>query len=98
MHRVPHFIQGALFGPALIGLILILKVACPTKAGAECFADQLAVPIFLPLIFIYKIVDEGLIMYHELWFVVIYWSIIGLLIGLMFDLWGRRKTQVTNVE
>lgn len=88
--RIPYFVQGALFGPALIGLSIILKVLCPTSADAGCFADSLAVPIFLPLIFIYKIVDDGLVMYHELWFVVLYWSFVGLLVGLIFDLRERK--------
>jgi len=90
MH-VPYSIQGALFGPALIGLSLFLKVLCLTPTGMGCFADFLAVPIFLPLIFIYKIVGEGWIMYHELWFVVLYWSLVGCLIGLIFDLRTRRS-------
>ena len=97
MH-VPYSIQGALFGPALIGLTLVLKVMCPAPLGAGCFADSLAVPIFLPLIFVYKIVGGGLVMYHELWFVVLYWSLVGLLAGLIFDLRGRKEVQVTNVQ
>jgi len=84
--RIPYFVQGAFFGPALIGLTLVLKVACPASVGAGCFADSLAVPIFLPLIFVYKIVGGGLVMYHELWFVALYWSLVGLLAGLIFDL------------
>ena len=88
--RTPYSIQGALFGPALIGLSIILKVLCPTSVGAGCFADSLSVPIFLPLIFVYKIVDDSLVMYHELWFVVLYWSLVGLLVGLIFDLRKRK--------
>ena len=90
MH-IPYSIQGALFGPAFIGLSLVLKVFCPAPAGAGCFADHLAVPIFLPLIFVYEIVDESLVMYHELWFVILYWSFAGFLIGLIFDLRTRRS-------
>ena len=96
--RIPYFVQGALFGPALIGLSIVLKVLCPTSVGAGCFADSLAVPIFLPLIFVYKIVDDSLVMYHELWFVVLYWSLVGLLVGLIFDLRGRKEVQMTNVQ
>ena len=84
--RIPYFVQGAFFGPALIGLSIILKVLCPPATGAACFADNLAVPIFLPLIFVYKIVGENLVVVHELWFVVLYWSLVGFLIGLIFDL------------
>ena len=89
MH-MPYSIQGALFGPVLIGLSLILKLLCPAPVGAGCLTDYLAVPIFFPLIFVYKIVGGHLIMYHELWFVVLYWSLVGLLIGLIFDLRNRR--------
>ena len=89
--QIPYFIQGLVFGPAFIGLTLILKVICPVSAGAGCFADYLAVPIFLPLIFVYKIVGDGLVISHELWFVVLYWSLIGLLLGLIFDLRTRRS-------
>ena len=49
----------------------------------------IAVPIFLPLILVYGIVGNNLIMYHELWFIVLYWSLAGLLLGLMFDLRTR---------
>lgn len=86
MMRMPYFIQGALFGPTFIGLTFILKVACPTAVSAGCFADSLAVPIFLPLIFVYKMIDGGLIMHYELWFVILYWSLVGLLVGFIFDL------------
>ena len=97
--RIPYSIQGALFGPVLISLALILKLLCPVSTGSGCFADQLAVPIFLPLIFVYKIVGGDWIMYHELWFVFIYWSFIGLLIGLIFDLRvSKNVTQMTNVQ
>ena len=36
-----------------------------------------------------KIVGEGWIMYHEFWFVLLYWGFIGFLIGLIFDLRSR---------
>lgn len=85
MH-VPYSIQGALFGPAFIGLSLVLKLLCPVSAGAGCFIDHLAVPIFLPLIIVYKIFGEGFVMSHELWFVFIYWGVVGCLLGLIFDL------------
>ncbi len=88
--RIPYFIQGTLFGPAFIGLALILKVICPVSADVGCFADSLAVPIFLPLIFVYSVVDENLVMIHELWFVLLYWSFVGLLIGFIFDLRNRQ--------
>ena len=84
--RIPYSVQGALFGPALIGLTLILKLLCPASAGASCFADHLAVPLFLPLLLLHAIIGESLVLVYELWFIVLYWSVIGLLIGLIFDL------------
>lgn len=95
--RIPYSIRGALFGPAVIGLSLLLKMVCPGTAGEGCFADFLAVPIFLPLIFVYKVVEDGWIMYHELWFVFLYWVVVGFLVGLIFDLRKRKNgDQMTN--
>lgn len=84
--RIPYFLQGVLFGPVFIGLTLVLKIICPVPAGAGCFADHLAIPIFLPLIFIYKILEQGTILAHELLFLFVYWSLVGLLLGLILDL------------
>lgn len=84
--RIPYFIQGALFGPAFIGLSLALKVLCPAPAGAGCFTDHLAVPIFLPLSFVYGVFGGNLAPAHELWFLLLYWSFVGFLVGLIFDL------------
>jgi len=88
MH-IPYFIRGALFGPAVIGLTLILKAMCPVSAGAGCFPDYLAVPIFMPLILLYATVGKSLVLVHEFWFVLLYWSVVGLFIGLIFDLRTR---------
>ena len=97
--RIPYSIQGALFGPALIGLTLIFKIMCPASTGAGCFADHLAVPIFLPLILLYATTGEGLILVHELWFVILYWTFIGFLLGLIFDLRVHKNgAQMTNVQ
>lgn len=84
--RIPYFLQGVLFGPIFIGLTLILKIICPVPAGDGCFADHLAIPIFLPLIFIYKVIDPGTVLAHELFFLTVYWSLVGLLFGLILDL------------
>ena len=84
--RVPYSIQGALFGPVLIGLSLVLKVACPAPAGAGCLTDHLAVPIFLPLILAYETFSPNMAVVQELWFVLLYWSFVGFLVGLIFDL------------
>lgn len=87
--RIPHFIKGALFGPAIVALTLVLKVICPAPTGAGCFADHLAVPIFFPLVFVYRVLGLDLVMYHELWFLALYWSLVGLFVGLIFDLRSR---------
>ncbi|MDP2642114.1 MAG: hypothetical protein Q8P21_02400 [bacterium] len=89
--KIPYSIQGALFGPALIVLALIFKLMCPETAGAACFADHLAVPIFLPLILAYKVLGESLVVSHELWFVFLYWILVGFLAGLIFDLRNPRS-------
>jgi hypothetical protein len=85
--RVPYSIQGALFGPVLIVLTVILKVSCQ-PGNTHCFADYFSVPIFLPLILVYKTFGRDMIS-HELWFVVLYWSLVGFLAGLIFDLHTR---------
>ena len=96
MH-IPYFIQGLFFGPALILLTLLLKLTCPQSAGAGCFADHLATPVFFPLIFIYKISGESFVISHDFWFILFYWAITGLLIGLIFDL-RTRRSQYSPVE
>ncbi|MDP3763445.1 MAG: hypothetical protein Q8Q92_02185 [bacterium] len=91
--RIPYSVLGALFGPLFIGLSLVLKILCPASVDASCFADQLAIPIFLPLIFVYKTFGTGLIMTHELWFVLLYWSFVGFLVGLISDLREYNKSK-----
>jgi hypothetical protein len=91
MRRVPLSIQGLFFAPVLICLFFVLKAFCPDSAGSGCFADQFAVPIFLPLVAVYKIFGSSdVIGGHEFIFISAYWAIIGFLIGLMFDLWMRK--------
>ena len=89
MH-IPYSIQGALFGPIFIGLSIFLKALCPKATGAGCFADHLAVPIFFPLTFLYKIGGEFSTR-HELWFLLLYWGLVGFLVGFIFDLRTSRS-------
>ena len=91
MRPIPYAIRGALFAPAFIGLVLILKLICLAPIGGGCFADHLAIPIFLPLILVYVTFGNNFVMSHELWFVILYWVVVGLLIGLIFDLRSRRS-------
>ena len=96
--RLPYSIQGALFGPILLGLSIVLKLFCPPSVDVGCFADYLAVPIFLPLILVYKLVDPGWVVIHEFWLVLLYWSLVGALVGFIFDLRVKKEAQMTNVE
>lgn len=95
--RIPSSIKGAIFAPVLICLFFVLKVFCPESAGNSCFADQFAVPIFLPLVAIYKIFgDSSIIHGQEFLVVMIYWAVIGFLVGLVVDLWKGEETQTSS--
>jgi hypothetical protein len=93
--KVPYSIQGALFGPALIGLILALKVTCPVPTGGGCFADTFAVPLFLPSIFAHKAFSNipAFINNYEFLIIVLYWSFIGFLVGLCVDILLKRNLE-----
>ncbi len=89
--RLPYAIQGALFLPALVGLLLILKAFCPAAADGSCFADFFATPIFLPLVALYKLFGaappfNG----QEFVFIFLYWALIGMLVGLLADMFSKR--------
>jgi len=92
MRKIPLWIQGLFFAPILICLFFVLKATCPESAGSSCFADQFAVPIFLPLVAIFKIFGStDFLMGQEFLFILIYWALIGALIGLILDLCIRRS-------
>jgi len=56
-----------------------------------CFADQFSTPIFLPLIAVYKIFDGvDITRGQEFLFILLYWAVLGFLIGLILDLWPKR--------
>lgn len=88
--RIPYFIKGAFFGPAFIALVMLLKAFCPDSAGDGCLANHFAVPIFLPLVFIYKFLGTSSLPY-EFAFIIAYWAIVGALVGLIFDLYKRQS-------
>ncbi|MDO8424007.1 MAG: hypothetical protein Q7S54_00155 [bacterium] len=98
--RLPYAIQGLLFGPALVGLFILLKAFCPASFAQSCLSDYFAPPIFLPLIFIYRIFgDSAAIFYQDFLFVMLYWALIGFFLGLIFDLWSgssNDKLPMTN--
>ncbi len=89
-NRYPSATRGFLFAPALICLFFLIKGFCPASAAGSCFTDQFAVPIFLPLIAIYKVFGtSGVIGGQDFLFTVFYWSLIGFGIGLILDLYNR---------
>lgn len=89
--RIPYCIKGALFVPILFVLVLVLKAICPVAESNTCFADFMAVPIFLPLAVIYDLLGSSRSVAYEFWIVLFYWLLIGFLIGLIFDLYRRRS-------
>jgi hypothetical protein len=89
--KIPYSIQGMLFAPALICLVLFLKALCPASAGNMCFSDWFATPIFLPLIAVYRIFGSAPLAstLEELIFIALYWAFAGFLVGLILDLCRR---------
>jgi len=89
--RIPYSIQGLFFAPALIGLVFILKISCPAGTWEGCFADNFITPVFMPIKFFYKIFSSHplLLAAHEPLFILGYWALVGLFIGLIFDLHKR---------
>ena len=91
--KVPYAVQGAFFAPALIGLIFILKATCPAGAGQGCFADPFLAPVFMPLTTIYKIFGSpSFIIVYEPVLIIFYWMIIGIFVGLLFDILRKQET------
>lgn len=92
--RLSSKFQGALFAPALICLLFVLKAFCPDSAGESCFADQFAVPIFLPLVAMYRLFgDSSIVGGQELLLVFGYWAFVGFLVGLVVDLFFAHRRQ-----
>ncbi len=85
--RFSSAVRGAVFAPVLISLFFILKATCPESAGESCFADQFAVPIFLPLVAMHRMLGSvDSLGGQEFVFIIIYWALIGALVGLILDL------------
>lgn len=85
--KVPYSIQGFLFAPTLIGLVFMLQITCPLPAGGGCFADNFTVPLFMPAVFLSSFWSGWQVFtQYELLFLVLYWSLVGFLLGLCFDL------------
>lgn len=90
--RVPYAIQGMLFAPAIVGITFFLKVICPASPGAGCLSDFLAPPIFLPAVFIESVIGKSIGSYaYEVVVILLYWALIGLLVGFICDLYKNRS-------
>jgi hypothetical protein len=88
--KVPYAIQGMLFAPALIGLLFVLNITCP--ANGSCFSDHFTGAIFLPVAFVYKAFGNNTYFTnHESLLILLYWAIVGLLVGYIFDLIRENK-------
>ncbi len=88
MRKIPYAIKGAILLPILVSILFVFKALCP--GGGGCFPDIFAVPIFLPLIAIYRIFggtpsSSGM----ELVFIILYWALIGFILGVILDLYTR---------
>ncbi len=82
---MPYWLKGAVFAPTLLVLLFVLKVSC--LGQSDCFADVFSTPAFLPLSAVYRAFGPvSAIATHEPIFLLSYWMIVGLLIGLLFDL------------
>lgn len=88
--KAPYAVQGMFFAPALIGLLFVLKITCPTSS--TCFSDHFAGAVFLPVAFVYKVFGNNTIFTeYETFLILIYWAIVGLLLGYTFDLLREEK-------
>lgn len=85
--KIPYYIQGALFAPALVGVLFILKITCPAGFGQGCFADPFLTPVFMPLTIIYEVFGNSpFVIAYEPILILLYWIILGLFIGMLFDI------------
>jgi hypothetical protein len=88
--KIPYWYQGMIFAPVLVGLLFILKITCPAPTGVGCFADPFLVPVFSPLVGLYKIFGNiPAIAQHEPLIILLYWSIVGTFAGLCLDVYKR---------
>lgn len=91
MQRIPYAFQGLVGLPIFVALVFLLKTFC-SENGGVCIADYFAVPIFLPLIAIYKIFGgESAAAGHEILFIFLYWGLVGFLLGFILDLYTHRS-------
>ncbi|MDB5253945.1 MAG: hypothetical protein JWL80_11 [Parcubacteria group bacterium] len=90
--RVPYAVQCALFAPSLVLLIFILKITCPVETGNGCFVDPFISSVFFPLPSVYRLFGQiGLVATHEPLFILLYWTVVGFLVGVVIDVYKSRK-------
>ena len=88
--RLPYVVWGFLLAPTFAWLMFLWKAWCPTSPSGVCLADYFSIPIFLPLITVYKVFGPNAIASnHELLLILLYWSAVGFLVGLILDLYIR---------
>lgn len=89
--KIPAWLKGAIFAPTLLVLLFGLKLTCP--ANGDCFSDIFSTSAFLPLAAAYRVFGpKPVLLTHEPIFILSYWMIVGLLIGLLYDI-ARKKTR-----
>lgn len=90
--KIPHWLEGSIIAVVFALLIFTLKLSCPARTGEGCFADAFTSILFLPLPFIYKIFSNHLVLVgkYEIIFLLSYWAIVGLLIGLFIDIHKKK--------
>jgi hypothetical protein len=90
--KVSHSIEGLVLAPVFAATVFFLKLSCPVRTGEGCFADIFFKIVFLPLPFLYKIFADNpvWIAQHEKLILLLYWGLVGFLIGLLMDV--HKKT------
>ena len=92
MKKYPTALKGIFLAPVLICIFFVLKASCSEVVGESCFADRFAVPIFLPIVIIYRMFGDFAIIGNQQFLVVmLYWAAVGALIGFILDLYIGRS-------
>jgi len=97
LKSIPFSIQGLIFFPCLVILVLFLKLFCPEAAGDMCFADYFAAPVFMPIVFLYKFFGGySSALGQELILILLYWAFVGFVLGLSLDLLKSLKDKTPD--
>ncbi len=76
MHKIPPFVDGAIFGLLFLPMAFFLKLICPLSEG--CFVDPFFVLLFSPLFMLQSIFDKvgfALSTREEIVFISVFWSV-----------------------